>query len=122
MDFPSSGEGGPFAKLAEEVTANGNVLVCRVERLRDAAGYSKLGRYVVGDIEDGLRRNGLGWRTQSPIDNAAKQALLYTLGTKAEAIVRAVMEPTPDGAAVLRSVVNEPAEETLKRIKALVCD
>lgn len=111
----------PFGALANEVEANGHVLVCRLERLRNAAGYGKLGKYVVEEIEQRLRRNRLGWHTRRPIDNAANLVLLYTLGTQVEQVVRVVLDPTPEGADALRAVVNETASETLSRIRALVC-
>lgn len=113
---------GPFEELAAEVASNGHVLVCRMERLRNLAGYGKLGKYVVEDIEQRLRRAGLGWHTKQPADNAANFVLLFTHGTAIERVVHAVLDPTREGADILRDAINESANDKLLKIKALVCD
>ncbi len=91
-----------------------------MEVLRDAAGYGKLGKWVVQEISAELRRRGLG-HTPDPLPAEGwANVLVYQLGSEIEKVVHAVTSPSPQGADTLRAVATQDASETLTKIRALI--
>ena len=91
-----------------------------MEVFRDAAGYGKLGKWVVKEISGELRRRGLG-HTPDPLPAEGwATVLVYLLGSEIEKVVHAVTSPSPAGADVLRALASQDASETLMKIRALI--
>ena len=109
-----------FDEIKDQVHADGGVRDYRMETLRNAAGYGKLGKYVVVEISNHLRRRGLGHSPEPlPADSWAT-VLVYELGSDVEKLVNAVHSPTPEGADFIRSFANQDAAHALAQIRALV--
>jgi hypothetical protein len=109
----------PFDALRDEVVANGDVLVIRMERLRNAVRKGRLGKWVVEEIDAKLRRRGLNHTTLSETD-AWAEVLLYAMGSDIERIVDAVQNPSAEAADTLRAATNDSSVGILRQIRALV--
>jgi hypothetical protein len=110
-----------FNAIAAEVKANGGVQAVRMERLRNAAGYGKLGKYVVQEIGGELRRRGLGTCPDPlPSSDAWSTVMLYELGSTVERLVHAVREPSEEGVVNIRELANQNPNEILDQVRALV--
>lgn len=108
-----------FDDLRDEVIANGNILAVKMVRLRDAAGYGRLGKYVVQEIDGKLRGRGLG-HTKLSVDNQEETAYVYAMGSDPERLVEAASKATDDGAEVIRKATDQNATDLLRKVKALV--
>jgi hypothetical protein len=110
---------GNFDTVHDEVDANGNVIACQMERLRDAAGAARLGKWVGDKIHDELRSRGMG---HTPLDttNGSTTVLVYKMGTPIERIIDAVQFPSEPGAQVLRSQSDQKSAAIIRQIRALV--
>ncbi len=107
-------------QIRDQVKSDGGARAYKMETLRKAAGYGKLGKYVVIEISNHLRRRGLGHAPEPlPADSWAT-VLVYELGSDIEKLVNAVNSPSDDGAAFIRSFANQDAAESLERIRALL--
>ena len=100
---------------------NQNGIMCvSMQDLRNAAGYDRLGRYVLNDISNGLRGRGIShYPLQLPLDQT-NWVLIYRQGSPGERIVRAVLEPGPRSGDILSQAVGSDAEQVLQRIRELV--
>ena len=109
-----------FDEIKDQVKTDNGVRAYRMEILREAAGYGKLGKFVVVEISDHLRRRGLGHAPAPlPADSWAT-VLVYELGSDIEKLVHAVTEPSDEGAAFVRSLANQDAAQALTQIRALL--
>ncbi len=109
-----------FEEVKDQVRADGRVRAYRMEALRNAAGYAKLGKFVVVEISDKLRRRGLGHAPDPlPADSWAT-VLVYELGSDVEKLVNAVQAPSTEGADFIRSFADQDAAQALARIRALL--
>jgi hypothetical protein len=113
------GASNPFDELRDEVAANGGVLAVRMERLRNAAGKERLGRWVVEEIDAKLRSRGLN-HTHLSENNAWAEVLIYTMGSEVERIVEAVHNPSADAANALRAATSDSSAGILRQVRALV--
>src|SRR5689334_9009415 len=94
-----------FDDIAAQIKSNGGVEAMRMETLRNAAGYGKLGKYVVEEIGNELRRRGLGTAPDPlPTTNAWEVVMVFELGSTVEKVVHAVREPSSEGVASLRGL------------------
>lgn len=109
-----------FDEIKDQVNTDGGVRGYRMETLRNAAGYGKLGKYVVVEISDNLRRRGLGHAPVPLPSDAWATVLVYELGSDVEKLVNAVHSPSSEGAAFIRSFANQDAAQVLTQIRALV--
>lgn len=109
-----------FDEVKGQVKADGGARAYKMETLRKAAGYGKLGKYVVVEISNHLRRRGLGHAPDPlPADSWAT-VLVYELGSDVEKLVHAVNSPSEEGAAFIRSFANQDAAAALDSIRALL--
>jgi hypothetical protein len=108
--------------LAQNVTEHENVLTCRMEELRDAWGYARLGIHVRRQISNDLRGMGIGHYPAELPDYQDRQVRLYKLGTPVAHIIEAVLNPSQENDDQLRQMTAGDARETLDAIKALVCE
>jgi hypothetical protein len=110
-----------FENLREEVVANGGIVAVSMGRLREAAGYGRLGKYVVQEIDGKLRSHGLGHSDLSS-DNQSDMVYVYVMGGEVERVLDAARNPSTEGAQKLRVAVGEGenASEVLRRIRSLL--
>jgi hypothetical protein len=108
-----------FDDLRDEVIGNGNILAVTMGRLRDAAGYGRLGKYVVEEIDAKLRGRGLG-HTKLSVDNQWEIVYVYAMGSDPERILEAARQPSDDGADVIRLATDQNATDVLRKVQALV--
>jgi hypothetical protein len=110
---------GSFDDLKQEVDSNAHIMAVPMERLRNAAGKGRLGKWVVQEISNQLRSRGLG-HTELSVDNQWKVVFVYTMGSEVERIIEAVHSPSDAGAQTLRTVTSDSSADVLTQIKALV--
>jgi hypothetical protein len=108
-----------FDDLRDEVIENGNIQAVKMARLREAAGYGRLGKYVVEEIDAKLRSRGLG-HTKLSVDNQWETVYVYAMGSDPERILEAAREPSDDGAEVIRMATDQNATDLLRKVQALV--
>jgi hypothetical protein len=109
-----------FDEIKDQVQADDGVRAYRMETLRNAAGYGKLGKYVVVEISDHLRRRGLGHAPDPLPSDSWATVLVYELGSDVEKLVNAINSPSTEGATFVRSFANQDAAQVLTQIRALV--
>ena len=112
---------GTFRDLRARVDANGGVLTVRMEELRDAAGYQRLGSRICEELSDMLGNEGLGHTPTEMSPDAWAPVRLYTVGSPVARIVRAVERPGDDGDATLRELASDEAGRVLQQVRTLVC-
>lgn len=117
-----------FSALAAAVDANGGLLVCTMQQLRELAGYSKLGKYVVQEIIDKLDRNGLSFfhgEEGVAVDELPtyqhQEIRVFKRGTSLAKLIEAVKRPSARGDELLRETGQGDADAILNQIRALVC-
>jgi len=114
-------EESAFAQLRREVDDSGGILATTMGRLREAAGYGRLGKYVVQEIDGKLRSHGLGHSDLSA-ENQWDSVYVYVMGGEVERVLDAARDPSKEGADKIRSVVGqgENAAEVLRKIRTLL--
>ena len=117
-----SGIDDNFKELADEVGQAGGILVCTMERLREAYEAGRLGVHVRSGISDKLEENGLGHLPAELPADQHEEVRLYAKGKVAGKIIEAVLRPSRDGDRLLLEVASTDARETLQRVRELVCD
>lgn len=108
--------------LLSDVMDEGGISVMQMSRLRDSAGWDKLGVNVVADIAKLLDQHGMG---TLPVDaplplSQGSHVRVYSKGSRIGAIVDAVMNPSGQGDKVLREAGVNDAEDVLARVRMLV--
>lgn len=115
-----------MAEIVKELEAEGGIGSFHMWRLRDAAGYGKLGSNVVVDIANLLSSSGVG---HLPAHQALPRdqydtVRLYLKNHTVGAIVEAVIAPSGQGDTLLRELADTDvadASEILDQIRAIVC-
>jgi hypothetical protein len=113
----------PMARLREQIEANGGIDVVPMWRLRDAAGWDRLGVNVVKDIASKLRRGGLATLPAMdvlPYTQHTPVRVYVTEGRVGE-VISAVLEPSAKGDKLLREIGGDDAADVLKAVRDLVC-
>lgn len=99
-----------------------NVLTVRMQEVRDAWKYAKLGIHVRRQISNELRGMGIG-HYPNPLPEYQEQPLrLYKLGTPVAQVIDAVLNPSLEHDRELRQMAEGDAQTTLEQIRALVCE
>ena len=113
----------PMAKLREEIEGKGGIARLRMSKIRDAAGWDRLGVNVVKDIASKMRRGGLATLPAMdalPYTQYAMVRVYVTEGRVGE-VISAVLEPSDDGDKLLREIGGDDASDVLKAVRELVC-
>ncbi|MEI6622366.1 MAG: hypothetical protein WCP28_10710 [Actinomycetes bacterium] len=125
----AKGTPDPWASLKAKIEAQQGLAEVTLGELRAAAGYGKLGRYVLDEIRNKLAGEGLGAFPATILDYETNAELsqtqavrIYKQGSPVGKIVAAIERPSRHGDAWIRRVANEDAGEKLAQIRALVCD
>jgi hypothetical protein len=117
-----------FSKLGEEVNQHDGVLTVPMWRLRDNYGAGKLGIHVRAGISQALHSAGLDHYPVKETDghplpgDQSAMVRIYRQGTPVADLIDAVLHPGPGHDDELRQLVGgNTAEQTLKRVRELVC-
>ena len=114
--------GKAFEDIAQEVDSGAGIALVPMWRLRDAAGFSKLGANVVKTIAGQLDKHSLGSlppETALPISQN-EEVRIYRQGSPVADLVQAVMYPSGKGDQLLRQLSMDDREEILDQIRMLV--
>ncbi|GAB3875402.1 hypothetical protein [Terrabacter terrigena] len=113
----------PMARLREEIEAKGGIAVVPMWKVRDAAGWDRLGVNVVKDIASKMRRGGLA--TLPPMDvlpyTQNAQVRVYVTDGRVGEVIAAVLEPSVSGDKLLREIGADDASDVLNAVRELVC-
>ena len=111
-----------FDELKKTVVANGNVLTVQMEKLRDAQGVRRIGRYVVANIHNQLQNVGLGHFPEPLPLTSEASVRIYSLGTPIADLISALLVPGNANDDKLRSAAAGQDATLIDQIRALVCD
>jgi hypothetical protein len=106
--------------IRKAVQASGDVLTVKMEVVRDAFKYDRLGVNVRSVISEKLGGLGLGHYPVELPDRQWVPVRLYKLGSPIADLVDAVLNPSEEHDDELRQKVSGGDSETIKRIKALL--
>ena len=116
MEFQS------FEEIRERVEASEGVLTVSMRSLRDAHGAGKLGVHVRAGIGKALLSQGLAHYPPELPEQQYDVVRIYLQGSPVADRINAVLNLTEDSDDHLRQWVTGDAEDTLRRVKELVCD
>lgn len=88
--------------------------------LRDIEGAGKLGVHIRKRISQELRARGLDHLPADLPIYQEERVRLFKRGTRLHRVVQAVLDPSPDGDAILRSIENDEAREKIERIERIL--
>lgn len=109
-------------KLKAECLAEGGIKVLSMWRLRDAAGWSKLGSNVIIDIANLMEAHGLRRLPAGSLPTDQYMTVrLYVEDSSVGRLIDAVLHPSKSGDDKLRQAGNNDAVEILDHIRDLVC-
>lgn len=109
-----------LSKLRDFVGDGDGVLCTQMKALRDEAGVSRLGKDVVRDISVALRELGVGHHPPNLPTRSNDWVLLYTFGSKAGRLIRALSVPNQRSDDSIRGFLNREAESKLQEIRKIV--
>lgn len=110
-----------YEDLKRAVEQRDGLLLTTMGVLRDIHGAGKLGVHIRRAISESLAGNGMG---HLPAELPAYQedaVRVYRLGSNVATTIRAVLSPSGAGDDALRRSAGSEAQETLKKIRELVC-
>jgi hypothetical protein len=114
-----------FEQIRRQVTDAGGIKCFRMQVLRDASPYKRLGPGVNGEISAALDQKGLGHTKPLPLYHL-ETVYVFEVGSQAARLINAVTgTPSEDGAkailqAVTPDVQGNEAVRKLDEIKALL--
>lgn len=115
MDYPTP------ETLRDAVNDAGGVLTVRVEQVRDAFGYGRLGVHVRSEISRKLAGFGIAHYPVSVPDYQDRPLRLYRMGTPMAELIDAVLNPNPTHDEEIKQAVSGTANEVLAQVRDLVC-
>jgi hypothetical protein len=112
--------------LHAEIESEGGIKVLPAWRIRDAAGWTKLGVNVIVDIANQLREQELGTLpVNRPLPtNQYAEVRVYSKTSQLGKIVDAVISPSARGDQLLRELASDDANDAiavLDRVRQIVC-
>ncbi|HEY1572364.1 MAG TPA: hypothetical protein VGG05_13550 [Pseudonocardiaceae bacterium] len=110
-------------QLRDEIEAAGGIKTFEMARLRDVAGWAKLGVNVVVDIANHLRDNDmdtLPQKKQLPLSQW-EEVRVYSTRSRVGKVIGAVLKPSSQGDRLLAEIGNEDAGDVLEKVRRLVC-
>ena len=112
-----------FVALREEIEARGGLARLPMWRLRDAAGWDRLGVNVVKDIANKMARAGLATLPTVDILPYSQDAVvrIYVVDSRVGQVVDAVTKPSRKGDDLLREIGMDDAADVLNAVRELVC-
>ncbi|MCL4466977.1 MAG: hypothetical protein M1401_04290 [Chloroflexi bacterium] len=111
-------------QLITDIQANGGILRVTMGRLRDVCGWDKLGKYVVQDISDQLKKVGIGHLPREADQLPRYQHLdvrVFLTDSLVGRLILSVQQPSESGDELLRQVGDNDAVMVIEKIRALVC-
>jgi hypothetical protein len=107
--------------LKAAVEGSGGVQTFPMDVVRDAYGAGRLGIHVRTNITRALQGMGLGHYPPVLPDSQYERVRIYKLGTPVSDLISAVLTPGEDGDERIRELSTGTANETLERVRELVC-
>lgn len=109
-------------KIKQDCLNDGGIKVFLMWKLRDAAGWSKLGSNVIIDIANLLEAHGLRQLPARSLPTYQDASVrLYVEGSPVGRLIESVLNPSNAGDEKLRQAANNDAVEILDHIRDLVC-
>jgi hypothetical protein len=108
-----------YDQLIADVDAQGMVTY-PMSILRDIDGAGKLGVHVRKKISQELRARGIDHLPEDLPANQGDAVRVFKRGTPLYRVIQAVLDPSPDGDSVLRSIVNDDAREKIEQIERIL--
>lgn len=110
-----------------QVQASGHLWRFNLGELRESIGYDRLGVRVLQEIAKALGGEGLGYFPREVLDDNSwprhdTEIRVYKKGSAVGETIDAVLLPSNAGDELLRDSAGSEANETLTRIRTLVCD
>jgi hypothetical protein len=103
----------------KSANASGNVLTIEMRDLRDRVGAGKLGKYVVDEISDELKKRGLGHSNLTLEQwNVVR---IWKQGTRVGKFIEAASTSGHTEDELLRELADSEADDALKQVRSLVC-
>ena len=115
-------EFGSFEEIKNHVEASEGVVTLTMRHLRDAHGAKKLGVHVRAGIRSELARHGLAHYPVNLPENQHEPVRIYLSGSPIADRINAVLRLSDEADIQLRQWVTGDAEETIQRIRELVCE
>lgn len=110
--------------LAQQVDANQGMESFTMRQIREACSFQRLTPGVNQQISDRLAQNGLGhlplYADVLPLSQEAEVWLYSKASQVGQVIETGILNPTNKGVRRLLSLVNDDANETLDRMRALL--
>ncbi len=110
-----------FNDVRQDVDASDGVKTVRMAQLRDALGWQRLSDYGCEQIHSKLAGVGLGHYPELEAD-ASQAVRLYVFGSPIGDLVGAATTLGDEGDKRLRKLAESDAEETLRQVRAVLCD
>ncbi len=109
--------------LASEIEDEGGLKTVTMARLRDTAGWDKLGPRVLTDIANLLDEHDVGFLPATETLPLSRDASvrLYNRRHPVGGLIHAVLNPSARGDELLREAASNDAAAVLERIRRLVC-
>jgi hypothetical protein len=112
--------------LRAEIESEGGIKVLPAWRIRDAAGWAKLGVNVIVDIANQLQEHDLGTLPVGrPLPtNQYAEVRIYSKASQLGKVVDAVISPSAKGDQMLREIASDDANDAiavLDRVRQIVC-
>lgn len=112
-----------YRDLKTAVDGNGGLATIKMRLLADVHGVGRLGNRVRDNISNKLDGEGLGHYPEPKLPSSQhKQVRIYSKGSPAGRLISAVLDPGHKSDEEIRRTINSDAEETLERVRELVCD
>lgn len=108
--------------LISAVDAGGGFHTLTMGELRDAYGVGKLGIHVVKGISEKLAGLGFAHYPRELPQYQHERIRVFRMGVPVAKIIAAVLNVDEASDQILRSVKGSEAEDTLRKIRELVCD
>ena len=111
-----------YRELADYVEDNSNLVTVDMEVLAEVHGAGRLGKHVRRNIGESLRGAGLGYHPNPLPNSQYKQVRLFKLGQPESTLIQAVLNPGEEEDKEIRRTVDSSAEQTIRKVRELVCD
>jgi len=112
-----------YRELADAVDENGGVATVKMRLLAHIHDVGRLGKHVRQRISTKLQGEGLGHYPEPNLPSSqGDRVRIYDVASPAGRLINAVTSPGKENDKKILQRINNDSEETVERIKELVCD
>jgi hypothetical protein len=108
--------------LPELIDNGGGLATFEMWELREAHGAGRLGVHVRANISRALRGTGLAHYPDPLPDRQSALVRIYRQGSRAAALIDAVLDPTQESDEAIREAIGGEAQTVLEQVRELVCE